>query len=77
MILNCLYIKVARLLYTNSGVGVLALGTNGVQKLWKWNRSEQSPSGKVIYALQTFIFDYALKYTCKSTYEGSCACLYI
>ncbi|KAK8619660.1 hypothetical protein V6N13_135942 [Hibiscus sabdariffa] len=38
--------KVARLLYTNSGVGVLALGTNGVQKLWKWNRSEQNPSGK-------------------------------
>ncbi|XVE65573.1 hypothetical protein DITRI_Ditri08aG0010600 [Diplodiscus trichospermus] len=38
--------KVARLLYTNSGVGVLALGTNGVQKLWKWSRSEQNPSGK-------------------------------
>ncbi|XP_007035675.2 PREDICTED: topless-related protein 2 isoform X3 [Theobroma cacao] len=38
--------KVARLLYTNSGVGVLALGTNGIQKLWKWSRSEQNPSGK-------------------------------
>ncbi|XVF62520.1 hypothetical protein PTKIN_Ptkin09bG0014900 [Pterospermum kingtungense] len=38
--------KVARLLYTNSSVGVLALGTNGVQKLWKWSRSEQNPSGK-------------------------------
>ncbi|TYH01743.1 hypothetical protein ES288_A09G084400v1 [Gossypium darwinii] len=38
--------KVARLLYTNSGVGVLALGANGVQKLWKWSRSEQNPSGK-------------------------------
>ncbi|XP_022722525.1 topless-related protein 2-like isoform X2 [Durio zibethinus] len=38
--------KVARLLYTNSGVGVLALGTSGVQKLWKWSRSEQNPTGK-------------------------------
>ncbi|XP_038991993.1 topless-related protein 2-like [Hibiscus syriacus] len=38
--------KVARLLYTNSGVGVLALGTNGVQKLWKWSRSEQNPTAK-------------------------------
>lgn len=38
--------KVARLLYTNSGVGVLALGCNGIQKLWKWARSEQNPTGK-------------------------------
>nr|XP_023929204.1 topless-related protein 3-like isoform X1 [Quercus suber]XP_023929206.1 topless-related protein 3-like isoform X3 [Quercus suber]POE89703.1 topless-related protein 3 [Quercus suber] len=38
--------KVVRLLYTNSGVGVLALGSNGVQKLWKWTRNEQNPSGK-------------------------------
>ncbi|KAK6121065.1 hypothetical protein DH2020_045194 [Rehmannia glutinosa] len=38
--------KVARLLYTNSGVGILALGSNGVQKLWKWVRNEQNPSGK-------------------------------
>ncbi|KAK1277243.1 Topless-related protein 2 [Acorus gramineus] len=38
--------KVARLLYTNSGVGLLALGSNAVQKLWKWSRSEQNPSGK-------------------------------
>ncbi|XP_051123532.1 topless-related protein 3-like isoform X3 [Andrographis paniculata] len=38
--------KVARLLYTNSGVGVLALGSNGVQKLWKWARNDQNPSGK-------------------------------
>ncbi|GMY21830.1 topless-related protein 3-like isoform X2 [Fagus crenata] len=38
--------KVVRLLYTNSGIGVLALGSNGVQKLWKWARNEQNPSGK-------------------------------
>ncbi|XP_058077196.1 protein TPR1 isoform X2 [Magnolia sinica] len=38
--------KVARLLYTNSGVSLLALGSNAIQKLWKWSRSEQNPSGK-------------------------------
>ncbi|KAF5452308.1 hypothetical protein F2P56_027318 [Juglans regia] len=38
--------KVARLLYTNSGIGILALGSTGVQKLWKWSRCEQNPSGK-------------------------------
>ncbi|CAN6468618.1 unnamed protein product [Victoria cruziana] len=39
-------VKVLRLLYTNSGVGLLALGSNGIQRLWKWGRSEQNPSGK-------------------------------
>ncbi|XP_059648466.1 topless-related protein 3-like [Cornus florida] len=38
--------KVARLLYTNSGVGILALGSNGIQKLWKWVRNEHNPTGK-------------------------------
>ncbi|TQD69488.1 hypothetical protein C1H46_044979 [Malus baccata] len=38
--------KVVRLLYTNSGAGILALGSNGVQKLWKWGRNDQNPSGK-------------------------------
>lgn len=39
--------QVARLLYTNSGVGLLALGSNATQKLWKWSRNEQNPGGKV------------------------------
>lgn len=38
--------KVSRLLYTNSGVGILALGSNGTQRLWKWARNEQNPTGK-------------------------------
>ncbi|GJT57836.1 topless-related protein 3-like protein [Tanacetum coccineum] len=38
--------KVARLLYTNSGVGIVALGSNGIQRLWKWARNEQNPTGK-------------------------------
>ncbi|CAD5173037.1 protein TOPLESS-RELATED PROTEIN 2-like isoform X1 [Musa acuminata AAA Group] len=38
--------KVVRLLYTNSGLGVLALGSNAIHKLWKWTRTERNPSGK-------------------------------
>ncbi|KAK4389148.1 protein TOPLESS-RELATED PROTEIN 2 [Sesamum angolense] len=38
--------KVARLLYTNSGLAVLALASNAVHKLWKWQRNERNPSGK-------------------------------
>ncbi|KAI8562463.1 hypothetical protein RHMOL_Rhmol03G0039000 [Rhododendron molle] len=34
--------RVARLLYTNSGDGVVALGSNGTMTMWNW------PSGKVI-----------------------------
>ncbi|KAK9019997.1 hypothetical protein V6N11_054495 [Hibiscus sabdariffa] len=41
--------KVARLLYTNSGIAVLAIWSNGVQKLWKWSQSEQNPSGKIFF----------------------------
>ncbi|KAF2307284.1 hypothetical protein GH714_026099 [Hevea brasiliensis] len=38
--------KVVRLLYTNSGVGILALGSNGIQKLWKWTRNDHNVTGK-------------------------------
>uniref|UniRef100_A0A0D9UZ66 CTLH domain-containing protein n=1 Tax=Leersia perrieri TaxID=77586 RepID=A0A0D9UZ66_9ORYZ len=38
--------KVVRLLYTNSGVGLLALGSNAIQRLWKWARNDQNPIGK-------------------------------
>ncbi|KAH7854183.1 hypothetical protein Vadar_011126 [Vaccinium darrowii] len=38
--------KVARLLYTNSGNGVLALGCNGSMRLWKCGSSKHNPIGK-------------------------------
>ncbi|XP_065635696.1 topless-related protein 3-like [Quercus suber] len=38
--------KVVRLLYANSGIGVLALESDGVQKLWKWAGNEQNPNEK-------------------------------
>nr|GMD23105.1 protein TPR1-like isoform X14 [Ipomoea batatas] len=44
---ECSDVKVVRLLYTNSGVGILALSSNGIRKLWKWPNNEQNPTGKV------------------------------
>uniref|UniRef100_A0A0C9S7I8 TSA: Wollemia nobilis Ref_Wollemi_Transcript_13460_4098 transcribed RNA sequence n=1 Tax=Wollemia nobilis TaxID=56998 RepID=A0A0C9S7I8_9CONI len=38
--------KVSRLIYTNSGVAILALASNAVHKLWKWPRTERNASGK-------------------------------
>jgi hypothetical protein len=39
--------QVVRLLYTNNGIALLALGSNAVHKLWKWQRNERNPHGKV------------------------------
>ncbi len=39
--------QVSQLIYTNAGVALLALGTNAVHKLWKWQRSDHNPTGKV------------------------------
>ncbi|CAA0838821.1 Topless-related protein 1 [Striga hermonthica] len=36
--------KVVRLMYTNSGLAVLALASNAIHKLWKWQRNERNPS---------------------------------
>ncbi|CAN6540784.1 unnamed protein product [Malus baccata var. baccata] len=33
--------RVSRLMYTNSGLAVLALSSNAVHKLWKWQRNER------------------------------------
>jgi hypothetical protein len=44
---NKILMQVVRLLYTNSGSGLLALGSNAIQRLWKWNRNDQNPCGKV------------------------------
>ncbi|KAJ7552606.1 hypothetical protein O6H91_06G061400 [Diphasiastrum complanatum] len=38
--------KVPKLIYTNSGVALLALASNAVHKLWKWQRSERNPTAK-------------------------------
>ncbi|KAK4489171.1 hypothetical protein RD792_004965 [Penstemon davidsonii] len=40
-------IKVSRLTYTNSGLGILALASHGVHKLWKWPQNYANPTGKL------------------------------
>ncbi|KAK7825374.1 protein topless [Quercus suber] len=39
-------VKVVRLIYTNNGMALLALASNAVHKLWKWQRSERNQLGK-------------------------------
>ncbi|XP_071917042.1 protein TOPLESS-RELATED PROTEIN 2-like [Coffea arabica] len=43
--------KILRLLYTNSGLALLVLGSNALHRLWKWQRSERNPSGKSIASI--------------------------
>ncbi|XP_019150616.1 PREDICTED: topless-related protein 4-like [Ipomoea nil] len=38
--------RISRLIYTNSGLALLALAANAVHKLWKWPKNERHPSGK-------------------------------
>ncbi|KAJ8773998.1 hypothetical protein K2173_009429 [Erythroxylum novogranatense] len=38
--------KISRLIYTNSGNAVLALASNAIHLLWKWQRTERNASGK-------------------------------
>ncbi|KAG5555901.1 hypothetical protein RHGRI_006524 [Rhododendron griersonianum] len=39
-------VSVAQLLYSNSGKGVLALGSNGTMMGWEWGPNLRNPSGK-------------------------------
>ncbi|PON63180.1 Topless-related protein [Parasponia andersonii] len=43
---NLTAMRVSRLIYTNSGLAILALASNAVHKLWKWQRSDRNLSGK-------------------------------
>ncbi|CAA7407572.1 unnamed protein product [Spirodela intermedia] len=43
---NLATMKVSRLIYTNSGLAILALTSNAVHKLWKWPKNDRNTSGK-------------------------------
>ncbi|XP_020537820.1 topless-related protein 4 isoform X2 [Jatropha curcas] len=43
---NMTAMRIARLIYTNSGLAILALASNAVHKLWKWQRNDRNPNGK-------------------------------
>ncbi|KAJ6759004.1 TOPLESS-RELATED PROTEIN 1-RELATED [Salix koriyanagi] len=38
--------RVSRLIFTNSGGAILALASNAVHKLWKWQRNDRNLTGK-------------------------------
>lgn len=38
--------KISRLMYTNSGSAILALASNAIHLLWKWQRNDRNSSGK-------------------------------
>ncbi|KAL8136857.1 hypothetical protein V2J09_002858 [Rumex salicifolius] len=39
---NISAMRISRLIYTNSGFAILALASNAVHKLWKWQRNERT-----------------------------------
>ncbi|XP_062148973.1 topless-related protein 4-like isoform X2 [Alnus glutinosa] len=43
---NLTAMRVSRLIYTNSGLAILALASNAVHKLWKWQRNDRNLIGK-------------------------------
>nr|GLL30173.1 protein TPR1-like [Ipomoea trifida] len=43
---DCFDAKVAGLLYTKSGVGIMTVSLNGIFKQWKWSHNRQNPSAK-------------------------------
>ncbi|KAK9947528.1 hypothetical protein M0R45_003148 [Rubus argutus] len=43
---NLTAMRVSRLIYTNSGLAILALSSNAVHKLWKWQRNDRTTIGK-------------------------------
>ncbi|KAK3436840.1 hypothetical protein EUGRSUZ_C01368 [Eucalyptus grandis] len=43
---NLTAMRVSRLIYTNSGLAILALSSNAVHKLWKWQKSDRNLTGK-------------------------------
>ncbi|CAL5436218.1 unnamed protein product [Camellia sinensis] len=58
--LGCLQ-SVVQLLYTNSGVALLALASDTMHKLWKWQRTEHNPSGKSSASIKPELWQPATK----------------
>ncbi|GER44102.1 transducin family protein / WD-40 repeat family protein [Striga asiatica] len=40
------HLEISRLIYTNSGSAILALASNAIHLLWKWQRNDRNSSGK-------------------------------
>lgn len=50
--------QISRLIYTNSGNAILALASNAIHLLWKWQRSDRNSSGKVWEYMKLLQSDY-------------------
>ncbi|XP_047327118.1 protein TOPLESS-like isoform X2 [Impatiens glandulifera] len=48
--------KISRLIYTNSGNAILALASNAIHLLWKWQRSDRNTSGKATASFSPLIW---------------------
>ena len=55
-----LLFQVSRLIYTNSGLAVLALAANAVHKLWKWQRNDRNVTGKVEFQAYMVAFPFQI-----------------
>lgn len=63
---DCLLIiiQISRLIYTNSGNAILALASNAIHLLWKWQRSERNSSGKVSNLVDISKIEIKSKFCC-------------
>ena len=53
-------------MYTNSGLAILALASNAVHKLWKWQRNDRNITTKVLILIFIIIIIFVLEH-CIST----------
>ncbi|XP_059644318.1 protein TOPLESS isoform X2 [Cornus florida] len=51
--------KISRLIYTNSGNAILALASNAIHLLWKWQRNDRHSSGKATTSISPQIWQPA------------------
>ena len=74
----CMIFQISRLIYTNSGNAILALASNAIHLLWKWQRNERNSSGKV-YLIYTALPNAYIKslLVASEVLEFCEPCLYI
>ena len=49
-------------MYTNSGFAILALASNAVHKLWKWQRNDRNITTKVLILIFIIIIFFVLEH---------------
>lgn len=62
------------MLYTSNGIALLALGSNAVYKLWKWQYIDRNPDSKLWLPAHEIVMRND---TSIGNPEGACACIAI